>query len=384
MLAPGVLLWLVAPAFGARVSDLAPVWVAAAVAAVALTLVARRASLAWLIPAVLAAELLVNGIAGDPLAPMPFGPVPKLLRALPQPTVDPADDLVAGPLMSALEGTGGRYLTVAPGELEERDLGEVYPDQALLFDVQSTAGYNAVQLLRPWVFVRAVQGRSVRYNRASFGSAPPLALDLLDVHAVVAGQGAARPAGPTLAEQDGLVAVGVTDPSDRASMVTSWRVVDDPRTYPNRALDAILESGFDPERTAILERSPGPSVAGGGVGTARYLPLGDQAARIEVDSPGGGVVVVRTPWERGWRAEVDGSPADVLRADYFLQGVAVPPGQHMVDLRYDDPAIGYGVAGSAVAAAAMAAAWSVAWWRRRRARSSASEAADGEREGAAA
>jgi uncharacterized membrane protein YfhO len=53
---------------------------------------------------------------------------------------------------------------------------------------------------------------------------------------------------------------------------------------------------------------------------------------------------------------VDGQPSEVLRADYFLQGVAVPAGHHVVVLRYHDPSIGYGLWGSALALLAVAGA----------------------------
>jgi uncharacterized membrane protein YfhO len=79
------------------------------------------------------------------------------------------------------------------------------------------------------------------------------------------------------------------------------------------------------------------------------VALGDQAARITVDAAAPAVLLVRTSFDPNWRASVDGHPATLLRADYFLQGVAVPTGHHVVDLRYHDPAIGHGLWGSALA-----------------------------------
>jgi hypothetical protein len=366
MVAPGVVLWLVAPAaLGAGATALVPVWVGALAAAAALVLATGPSAFAWLIPAALAVELVTNGLTGDPLATLPFGPVPKLLRAIPPPTVDPAADLQEGPLVRALSTADGRYLTVASGGLAGDEV-DAFPDQALLFDVESTGGYNAVQLLRPWVFVRAVQDRYVRYNRATFTSAPPLALDLLDVHALVLPATSSPQSGAILGAEDGLVAVRVPNPPTRASLVTSWRVVgEDRRAYPNRALDAVLAPGFDPDGTIVLERDPGIETPSAGGGTATYRSEGMGAARVEVDSPDGGVVLIRTPWERGWHAEVDGEPAELLRADYLLQGVAVPAGHHVVELRYDDPATRYGLAGSAAAGAALSIAVAIAYRRRR-------------------
>jgi uncharacterized membrane protein YfhO len=60
------------------------------------------------------------------------------------------------------------------------------------------------------------------------------------------------------------------------------------------------------------------------------------------------IAVIRTAWDEGWDATVDGEPATVLRVDSFLQGVAVPEGEHEVVLTYSDPWIGRGLLGSAL------------------------------------
>jgi uncharacterized membrane protein YfhO len=79
------------------------------------------------------------------------------------------------------------------------------------------------------------------------------------------------------------------------------------------------------------------------------------------------LVVVRNVWEPGWVASVDGVPAPVLRADYLLQAVPVPAGSHDVRLVYREPAIGLGIALSAVAwiLLALASVWVAAITRRR-------------------
>jgi uncharacterized membrane protein YfhO len=68
------------------------------------------------------------------------------------------------------------------------------------------------------------------------------------------------------------------------------------------------------------------------------------------------VVLVRIPYDSEWRARLDGHEAPVLHADYVDMAVAVPEGTHTIELGYDDPRIGFGLAGSGVAVAALAAA----------------------------
>ena len=86
----------------------------------------------------------------------------------------------------------------------------------------------------------------------------------------------------------------------------------------------------------------------------------------------GGCCRANTPICRipNWRATIDGRPAAVLRADYFLQAVAVPAGRHVVRLWYDDPWIGYGVLGSGLSLILLlGTAAGLLMWKRREERS---------------
>ena len=51
---------------------------------------------------------------------------------------------------------------------------------------------------------------------------------------------------------------------------------------------------------------------------------------IEVDAPGGGILVLNDVWHPWWRASVDGKPAEILKANVLFRAVVVPPGKHVV------------------------------------------------------
>jgi hypothetical protein len=123
------------------------------------------------------------------------------------------------------------------------------------------------------------------------------------------------------------------------------------------ALEAVLERGFDPAARAVVEGDPGiEPVSGASGGSARYAERRPEDVRIDVFANAPSIVVVRNTWERGWSATVDGRPAPLVRADFFLQGVPVPEGHHEIRLVYREPAIGMGLLGSAAAWGAFAAA----------------------------
>src|SRR5207247_1471182 len=117
------------------------------------------------------------------------------------------------------------------------------------------------------------------------------------------------------------------------------------------ALEAIRESGFDPATSAVVEGEAGSSGVGrpGGLaGTVNYMEAAPEDVSITASATTPSVVVVRNAWDGGWSATVDGQPAPVLRADYFLQGVPIPAGTHEIRLTYRDPMIGRGLALSAL------------------------------------
>jgi hypothetical protein len=56
------------------------------------------------------------------------------------------------------------------------------------------------------------------------------------------------------------------------------------------------------------------------------------------------VLVIQTPFDRGWDALQDGQPAPVLKVDVGLLGVALEAGEHKVELSYRNPYLATGTA----------------------------------------
>ncbi len=145
-------------------------------------------------------------------------------------------------------------------------------------------------------------------------------------------------------DQFGAMAVYECAPNARrAYVVGNAAIVPDVTAQLHRLFDA----SFDAESTVMLERSPANVAAGS-------TPSADAFARITVDDarevaidaaagPGGGYLVLLDSFAPGWRADVDGRAADLLRANALYRAVYVPPGRHAVTFTYH-PTVLYGCA----------------------------------------
>ncbi len=323
---------------------------------------------------VLAAELLASGLYGSSwqggtiFMGLEGGAHPNLV---PQPVFPPdvveSTFLTPTPFVGQILSQKQRYLTwVLPaasfekGYLfaqHERDWPALTMERGTLFGIPDILGYNPVQLVRYWNFIRASNRLSVFYN-ASVVNDPTLPLlrlfgarYLITLH----GQQPAGARGRVIMSADGYDLVEVYGWEPRVSVVSSWAVA----PSQTQALADVRAPAFDPARTAVLESdpgitavlpSPGRHVPGGWpLPSATYLETDPAHVRLDVTTADPAIVLVRNSYDPGWSATVDGHPAPVLPADYLMQGVPVGPGHHIINLTYRDTSVINGLKASAAA-----------------------------------
>lgn len=123
----------------------------------------------------------------------------------------------------------------------------------------------------------------------------------------------------------------------------------------------LRDPAFDSRSTAILNRDPGIELDGDEPDdtSAQVLDFAPESFSISVNTPINAILTIAHPDYPGWRAALDGQPAEILRSYGGLSAVAIPAGEHQVEFVYDPASYRSGVLISAAAWVGLAI-WAVA------------------------
>lgn len=124
----------------------------------------------------------------------------------------------------------------------------------------------------------------------------------------------------------------------RVYWAPQWRCVPDGEA----ALNVLMDPGFAAGAECAVEGSAPEPDAAINRETLAMTPCtlelaGPDHVRVLVDAPADGIVVLADAFAPGWRATVDGRPAEVLRVNGLLRGVAVAKGAHLILFHYTIP-----------------------------------------------
>jgi len=108
------------------------------------------------------------------------------------------------------------------------------------------------------------------------------------------------------------------------------------RVEPDDAAQAKALVSLDPRKKVILDRLPSPAPVGDNrpLTPAAVVRAQRHSLEIEVEPTAPGILVVSEADYPGWSVTVDGKPAQLLRANYALRGVALGAGRHLVEMRF--------------------------------------------------
>jgi len=228
------------------------------------------------------------------------------------------------------------------------------PNLGMRFGVQEASGYEPVPIR--WVAdVDALVRSALMRHQANL----PELLSLFDARWLLLPQGT-RYRHPGLAP---LSVAGMACYRVRGNVCDSWLVRRTVRVDgTDRSLAAISEPGFNPQEIAVVSGSAGLDERAASLGEplpppARMRILQNEARTFIAEVDGGAFpafLVRSVAFCPGWRAWVDARPAAVEVADHAFQGVVVPPGRHVVTLRYEPAAVRVGMYLTFIGAACLA------------------------------
>ena len=136
---------------------------------------------------------------------------------------------------------------------------------------------------------------------------------------------------------------------------------------------ALSDPGYDPLTSVLLEdgvagapvdHAPDDGLGARGSDEATVLQETPERISMRVDAKRRGFLVLADSYAPAWRATLDGQPVPILRADGLFRAVAVPPGEHSVEMTYRPSSVTVGLFLGAVGALLTAAFGVLARWNR--------------------
>jgi hypothetical protein len=122
----------------------------------------------------------------------------------------------------------------------------------------------------------------------------------------------------------------------RAKLYSNWQMADDQTT-----LGKLNSVEFDPAKTVLVAtntpvaQTPAqPQADPGTVKITTYLP---RYVKLEADAKIPAIMLLNDRTGEYWKVWVDQKPATMLRCNYIMRGVFLPPGQHTIEFRFRVP-----------------------------------------------
>jgi hypothetical protein len=230
-------------------------------------------------------------------------------------------------------------------------------NRALVTGLDDIEGYNPVHLARYDDFVVALNGNVQNYHHADIfdsGFDSPL-LDLLNVRYVI------MPTDPASDE----VEPNFTRPLQIAYADSTVKILENstaaPRAWivhsthqvpPSESAAALVNDSFDLRQVAILEVPPPPVAlpADANTESVQIVVNGPDRIQLRASAAAPGILVASEVYYPAWHAYLDNEPVPLYVVDHALRGVGVPAGEHIVEMRYESPALAAGLIISAAAA----------------------------------
>ena len=125
----------------------------------------------------------------------------------------------------------------------------------------------------------------------------------------------------------------------RTKFFTNWSVMTDDAA----TLTELGSETFDPQEKLLVSGSVpalSTNAVATGTNTVQVLSYQPREWKIEVENSAPGILLLNDKFDPDWSVTVSGQPATMLRSNYIMRGVHLPPGKHTVVFTYRVPSRG--------------------------------------------
>ena len=127
----------------------------------------------------------------------------------------------------------------------------------------------------------------------------------------------------------------------RAKLYTHWQV----STNDQESLKQLVSPGFDSARVVLVANPlppppPAPLNTNPPAGTVQFASYAPKRLVLRAQAAAASVLLLNDKFDPGWKVTVDGKPAPLLRCNYVMRGVQVPPGEHQIEFSFAAPVLG--------------------------------------------
>lgn len=122
----------------------------------------------------------------------------------------------------------------------------------------------------------------------------------------------------------------------RAKLYSNWQV----NTNDAANLKTLADLKFDPLETVLIStpQKDLPVIAtNANAGTVTYTSYSPKRIVFEAQADAPSILLLNDRFDPNWRVTVDGKPVELLRCNYIMRGVYLPPGKHVVQFDFSLP-----------------------------------------------
>jgi hypothetical protein len=122
----------------------------------------------------------------------------------------------------------------------------------------------------------------------------------------------------------------------RAKLYSNWQV----NTNDQSVLNTLADLNFDPAQTVLIstpQKDLAAMATNENSGTVEFTSYAPKQIIFAANAFAPSVLLLNDKYDPNWRVTVDGKPAELLRCNFIMRGVYLPPGAHTVEFQFSVP-----------------------------------------------